>query len=288
MKILSLFLFSALFLKTAQAQNFNYQNDLGTQSTINSDFSSIGNLYFQALNSSLQFILSSNPSTSSGGLEFRQNLSLAYDFQVSLDVYINSSKNYGIVPVPPPEGFLLAGISFSPDSLQTTGGNYTNLVSLNLKRGQYDGGIYNFVSQPTKVGGSETFFRGPLNQISDISLKAEYSAATKTISFFWKSISDLSFIYLSSCNLASTYNLATNQNIFLLIGGAAKNVTVLQDDIKIKNLLLSTTSTNSNTNNVSLVLQKTYNLNNNWVSIMTNNITETNPAAFYRLQIQKQ
>lgn len=277
----------ALFLPTAQAQNFYYQNDLSTQSIINSDFTSVGNLLFQVLNNSLQFVVSSNPNTDSGGLEFRQNLNLAFDFQVILDVSINSSKDYGLNPNPAPEGFLLAGLSFSPNSLQTTAGNYTNLISLNLKRGQYENGIFNFVSQPTKVSGSETFNRGPLNQISDISLKAEYSAATKVISFFWKSKNDLSFIYLSSRDLLSTYNLNGNENLYLLIGGAAKNVLMLQDDIKIKNLYISTTSTNNLSNNVSLVLQKTYSLNN-WLPIATNNIFETNPKAFYRLQIQKQ
>jgi len=272
----------------AKAQSSTYQNPLNNNNSIQADFSKYGVQEFQVNNDSLQF-LNSNSSFTVGAYELKKKLSLLLDFSISIDVRLNATNNYNLNPSGNPYGYLMTGFGFSLQSYSNSFSDYKNLTTVRLKRDNYYSGIYNFVSESMTYNDSraENYNIGPKNQISDITLKAEYSATNKTIYFYWKSKSGVSFVPLCSRNLANEWGVNGSENLTFLVLALSDGVTSTLNDLTVKNLALSSNDQNLFPNNVSLILQSSHDFSS-WNPLFTNNVSETNSKAFYRLQIQKQ
>lgn len=276
------------FSELAQSQVFNYQNKLSEANIVLSDFYKYAAPEFQINNNSLQLINSSQNFTA-GAIELKKKINLNFDFSISLNVNLNGNKNFNLNSSGTPYGYLMAGFGLSPQSYSNSLADYTQLMSIRFKRDNYYSGIKSFVSESTTYGDvkSENFNIGPFTQTSDVTLKAEYSATNKTIYFYWKPKSDISYFPISSRNLINEWNLIGNENLTFLIYVASESITSLADDLFVKDLSINYKDNSLFTNNVNLTLQRSYNLNE-WSPILTNSITETNPAAFYRIQIERQ
>ena len=271
----------------AQSQVFNYQNQLNQTDIVLSDFYKYGATEFQFSNDSLQLV-NSNQSFTAGAIEFKKKLNLNSDFSISLNVHLNSTKNFNLSSGGDPYGYLMAGFGITPQSYSSSLADYKKLMAIRFKRDNYYSGVNSFVSESTTYDNikSEHFNIGPTTQTSDVTLKAEYCSSNKTIYFYWKPKSDISYLPLCSRNLVNEWNLDGNESLTLLIFVASDGTTTLINDMYVESLSINSKDNSLFLNNVNLTLQRSYNLID-WSSIFTNSTDETSPKAFYRLQIQK-
>jgi hypothetical protein len=248
-----------------------------------------GSLYYNVAKGRLNFFNPSpktNQTDNATAIYFKPSLSLNADWIITLGLH-NSSycADWGsnkIQAVLFESGFL-SGQNNDPEHIATQLGPDRSFY---LNPQIWIHGAHND-HLPWPYG--PTFYGG-----QDVSFKFVYTFANKKLKILYSSedtdpnSNNYNFIEISNLTIVSntSFNLALMFRQNASDSSIPANTIVSDGQIWVDNFSVTYPSNNSIANTYSLVLQESQNLIN-WTSISTNIISNTNPQAFFRLQIQK-